>query len=150
MVQDFPNTQINDTEKLYLNDTKAFINECKLTGLTPIICSTLPENINEAIGSKIIKLGGVPMQGIFNCLNAVKHLLDYYNFNNEDELQSFKLVHYKNFKSKFKDEYEGKAQIKAKGIKVPIRTILDNPKKLGNKKIQFFVYVLRYDNDLEH
>ena len=61
LVQDFPNAQINDTEKLYLNDTKAFINECKLTGLTPIICSTLPENINEDIGSKILKLGGVPM-----------------------------------------------------------------------------------------
>ncbi len=143
LVQDFPNAQINDTEKLYLNDTKAFINECKLTGLTPIICSTLPENINEDIGSKILKLGGVPMQGIFNCLNAVKHLVDYYNFNNEDELQSFKLVHYKNFKSKFKDEYGGKAQIKAKGIKVPIRTILDDPKKLGNKKIQFPV-VLKF------
>ena len=80
LVQDFPHAQINDTEQLYLNDTKAFIDECKLVGLTPIICSTLPENINEGVGNKILKLGGVPMQGIHNCLNAVKHLLDYNNF----------------------------------------------------------------------
>ena len=77
LVQDFPNAQINDTENLYLNDTKAFINECKVTGITPIICSTLTENINEEVGKKILKLGGVPMQGVLNCLNAVRHLVDY-------------------------------------------------------------------------
>ena len=90
LVQDFPHAQINDTEQLYLNDTKAFIDECKLVGLTPIICSTLPENINEGVGNKILKLGGVPMQGIYNCLNAIKHLLVYNNFSDKKELQNFK------------------------------------------------------------
>ena len=137
LVQDFPNAQINDTEKLYLNDTEAFINECKLAKVTPIICSTLPENINEDVGNKILKLGGVPMQGIFNCLNAVKHLLNFYNFIGKKELQSFQLAHYKNYKSKFITEYEGKVQIKAKGIKVPMGATIDDPKRLRNKKIQF-------------
>ena len=137
LVQDFPNPQINDTEKFYLNDTRAFINECKLAGIAPIICSTLPENINEDIGNKILKLGGVPMQGIFNCLMAIKHLLDYYNFNNKKELQSFHLVSYKNYKSTFATEYDGKLQIKAKGIKVPFGTIIDDPKKLEKEKVQF-------------
>ena len=36
LVQDFPNAQINDTEQLYLNDTKAFIDECKLLVLLPL------------------------------------------------------------------------------------------------------------------
>ena len=137
LVQDFPHAQINDTEQLYLNDTKAFIDECKLVGVTPIICSTLPENINENVGNKILKLGGVPMQGIFNCLNAVKHLLNFYNFIGKKELQSFQLAHYKNYKSKFITEYEGKVQIKAKGIKVPMGATIDAPKRLRNKKIQF-------------
>ena len=92
LVQDFPNAQINETEQLYLNDTKAFIDECKLVGLTPIICSTLPENINENVGNKILRLGGVPMQGIYNCLNAVRHLLDYNNFSDKKELHNLKKV----------------------------------------------------------
>ncbi len=137
LVQDFPHAQINETEELYLNDTEAFIIECKLVGLTPIICSTLPENINEDIGSKILKLGGVPMQGIFNCLNAVKHLLDFYSFSDKKNLLSFQLAHYKNYKSKFSTEYDGKVKIKAAGIKIPVGTILDDPKKLGNEKIRF-------------
>ena len=137
LVQDFPNTQINETEKLYLNDTEAFINECRLAELTPIICSTLPENINEEIGIKILKLGGVPMQGIFNCLKAVKHLLNFYNFSGKKELQSFQLAYYNNYKPKFTNEYDGKVQIKAKGIKVPVGTTLDDPKRLRNEKIQF-------------
>ncbi len=137
LVQDFPNAQINDTEKFYLNDTRAFINECKLAGYTPIICSTLPENINEDIGNKILKLGGVPMQGIFNCLKAIKHLLDYYNFNNKKEIQSFHLAHYKSYKSKFMTEYDGKLQIKAKGIKVPFGRIIDDSKVLEKEKVQF-------------
>ena len=137
LVQDFPNAQINDTEKLYLNDTEAFIKECKSAEVTPIICSTLPENINEDVGNKILKSGGVPMQGIFNCLNAVKHLLNFYNFISKKELQSFQLAHYKNYKSKFINEYEGKVQIKAKGMKVPLGTTLDDPKRLRYKKIQF-------------
>jgi len=137
LVQDFPNAQINDTEKLYLNDTEAFINECKLAKVTPIICSTLPENINEDVGNKILKLGGVPMQGIFNCLNAVKHLFNFYNFIGKKELQSFQLSHYKNYKSNFLTEYEGKVQIKAKGIKVPVGTTFDDPKRLTYEKIHF-------------
>ena len=137
LVQDFPNAQINETEKLYLNDTEAFIKECRLAGLTPIICSTLPENINEDIGSKILKLGGVPMQGIFNCLNAVKHLLDFYNFTDKKELQSFQLAYYKNYESNFTTEYDGKVQIKAKGIKVPEGKTFDDPERLRNEKIQF-------------
>ena len=137
LVQDFPNPKINDTEKFYLNDTRAFINECKLAGITPIVCSTLPENINEDIGNKILNLGGVPMQGIFNCLKATKHLLDYYNFNDKKELQNFHLVRYKNFKSTFATEYDGKLQIKAKGIKVPFGNIIHDPKKLEKEKVQF-------------
>ena len=137
LVQDFPNAQINDTEKLYLNDTEAFINECKLAKVTPIICSTLPENINEDVGNKILKLGGVPMQGIFNCLNAVKHLFNFYNFIGKKELQSFQLSHYKNYESNFLNEYEGKVQIKAKGIKVPVGTTFNDPKRLTYEKIHF-------------
>ena len=92
---------------------------------------------NEDIGNKILNLGGVPMQGIFNCLKGIKHLLNYYNFNNKKELQSFHLVRYKNFKSTFATEYDGKLKIKAKGIKVPFGNIIDDPKKLEKEKVQF-------------
>ena len=129
MVQDFPHTQINDTEQLYLNDTKAFINESKLVGLTPIICSTLPENINESVGNKILRLGGVPMQGIYNCLNAVRHLLDYNNFSDKKELQNFKLAQRKNNKFMNTNEYQGKIRIRAKGIKAVSYTHLTLPTK---------------------
>ena len=150
LVQDFPNAQINDTENLYLNDTKAFINECKVTGITPIICSTLPENINEEVGKKILKLGGVPMQGILNCLNAVRHLVDYFSFDDRKELQSFKLVDYKNYKYKFTNEYQGKSHIKEKGIKVPIGIILQDTKNLAKEKIQFPVVLKFTSNTILH
>jgi len=150
LVQDFPNVEINDTEKLYLNDTKTFINECKFSEITPIICSTIPENINEEIGNKILKLGGVPMQGIFNCLTAVKHLLDYYDFNDKKGLQNFKLVNYKNYKYKFTNEYQGKSHIKAKGIKVPFGTILEDFKSLEKEKIQFPVVLKFTSNTVLH
>ena len=83
-------------------------------GVTPIICSTLPENINEGVGNKILKLGGVPMQGIYNCLNAVKHLLDYNNFSDKKELQNFKLAQHENIKFTYTNEYQGKICIRAK------------------------------------
>jgi acyl-CoA synthetase (NDP forming) len=137
LVQDFPHAQINDTEQLYLNDTKAFIDECKLVGLTPIICSTLPENINERVGNKILKLGGVPMQGIHNCLKAVKHLLDYNNFSCKKELQKFKLAQYENNRFIYTNEYQGKISIRAYGIKVPRAQPVEKIKDLEKIKIKF-------------
>lgn len=137
LVQDFPHTQINDTEQLYLNDTKAFIDESKLVGLTPIICSTLPENINENVGNKILRLGGVPMQGIYNCLNAVRHLLDYNNFSDKKELQKFKLAQRKNDKFLNANEYQGKISIREQGIKVPNAQLVKNIKDLEKIKIKF-------------
>ena len=137
LVQDFPHAQINDTEQLYLNDTKAFIDECKLVGLTPIICSTLPENINEGVGNKILKLGGVPMQGIYNCLNAVKHLLDYNNFSYKRELQNFKLAQRENNRSIYTNEYQGKISINTNGIKVPSAQPIEKLKDLEKIKIKF-------------
>ena len=137
MVQDFPHAQINETEQLYLNDTKVFIDECKLVGLTPIICSTLPENINEGVGNKILKLGAIPMQGIYNCLNAVKQFLDYNNFSDKKELQKFKLAQRKNDKFLNANEYHGKIRIKAKGIKVPNAQLVKNIKDLEKIKIKF-------------
>ena len=137
LVQDFPHTQINDTEQLYLNDTKAFIDESKLVGLTPIICSTLPENINENVGNKILRLGGVPMQGIYNCLKAVRHLLDYNNFSDKKELQKFKLAQRKNDKFLNANEYQGKISIRAQGIKVPNAQLVKNIKDLEKIKIKF-------------
>jgi len=53
------------------------------------------------------------------------------------ELQSFQLSHYKNYKSNFLTEYEGKIKIKAKGIKVPVGTTFNDPKRLTYEKIHF-------------
>ena len=77
------------------------------------------------------------MQGIYNCLNAVRHLLDYNNFSDKKELQKFKLAQRKNDKFLNANEYHGKIRIKAKGIKVPNARLVKNIKDLEKIKIKF-------------
>ena len=77
------------------------------------------------------------MQGIYNCLNAVKQFLDYNNFSDKKELQKFKLAQRKNDKFLNANEYQGKIRIKAKGIKVPNAQIIKNVKDLEKLKIKF-------------
>ena len=77
------------------------------------------------------------MQGIYNCLNAVKQLLDYNNFGDKKELHNFNLAQYKNNRFVNTNEYQGKILIRAKGIKVPNAQLVKNIKDLEKIKIKY-------------
>ena len=77
------------------------------------------------------------MQGIYNCLNAVKHLLDYNNFRDKKGLQNFKLAQHGNNRFIYTNEYQGKICIRANGIKVPNAQPVENIKDLEKIKIKF-------------
>ena len=78
LVQDYLPPNINELNKFYLYDAKAFIKEAKLKNLPTIICSTVPENNDPDISNFFVSQGVTPMQGLEEALNAINRSYKFY------------------------------------------------------------------------
>lgn len=72
LVQDYPAPGLDESEQLYLNDGLAFAEAAAADGLPAAICATLPENMGAHIREAFVSRGVAPMQGIHECLNAIR------------------------------------------------------------------------------
>lgn len=77
LVQDYPLPELNESKHYYLNDAMSFAAATLAAQIPAVICSTLPENIDQETRELLIKNGVVPMQGIPETLDAVKGALWY-------------------------------------------------------------------------
>ena len=78
MVQDYLPPGINELNKYYLYDAKAFFEASQKLKLPSIICSTVPENNDPEISDFFVSNKVTPLQGLEEALNAVKRS---YKFN---------------------------------------------------------------------
>jgi acyl-CoA synthetase (NDP forming) len=72
LVQDYPAPGLDETEQLYLGDGLAFAEAATAAGLPAAICATIPENMGAHIRDAFVARGVAPMQGIHECLNAIR------------------------------------------------------------------------------
>ena len=71
LVQDYPADGLDGSKVFYQQDAAAFARAAKDHGIPAVICSTLPENIDEETRQFLIGEGVAPMQGIHEALNAI-------------------------------------------------------------------------------
>ena len=72
LVQDYPAEGLDESKVFYSNDASAFGQAARKLGVPAAICSTLPENLDKATREELIAKGLAPMQGIQECLNAIR------------------------------------------------------------------------------
>jgi len=72
LVQDYPLPEINDSRQYYINDATAFADACRKARLPAVVCSTLPENLDQRTREYLIERGVAPLQGIHEALDAIR------------------------------------------------------------------------------
>ena len=77
LVQDYPAPGLDESKVFYSNDAGAFGNAAHKLGVPAAICATLPENLDQETRELLIGKGIAPMQGIHECLNAIKHACEW-------------------------------------------------------------------------
>lgn len=77
LVQDYPAAGLDESKVFYRSDAAAFADAAVARGLPAAICATIPENIDAETRELLLAQGIVPMQGLHETLNAVKHAADW-------------------------------------------------------------------------
>ena len=71
MVEDYPVLVGGDSYAPYLADARAFATATKVAGIPGVVCSILPENIDEEARNILSESGIAPLQGIDDALKAI-------------------------------------------------------------------------------
>ncbi len=71
LVQDYPSPGLDEGKEFYLNDARSFAASAAAAGIPGAVCSTLPENLDQATREMLISCGIAPMQGLTEALDAV-------------------------------------------------------------------------------
>ncbi len=158
LVQDYLPPGINELNKYYLYDAKAFFEASQKLKLPSIICSTVPENNDPEISDFFVSNKVTPLQGLEEALNAVKRS---YKFNQRYKDYLDGKVFVKNsITNSLKNplmlnEIESKSILKKIGLKIP--SFLNGKNYLNanfsndqNFKLNFPVCAKLVSNDVEH
>jgi acyl-CoA synthetase (NDP forming) len=158
LVQDYLPPGINELNKYYLYDAKAFFEASQKLNLPSIICSTVPENNDPEISDFFVSNKVSPLQGLEEALNAVKRS---YKFNQRyqdylDGKVSVKKSTTNSLKSSLMlNEIESKSILKKIGLKIPSFLNEKNYFKANNSdgqnfKLNFPVCAKMISNNVEH
>ncbi|MEK9742481.1 MAG: acetate--CoA ligase family protein [Gammaproteobacteria bacterium] len=71
IVQDYPPLEIGTDRHYYQADARAFIRATQKAGIPAGVCSSLPENLDDATQSTLIASGVTPLQGIGEASAAI-------------------------------------------------------------------------------
>ncbi len=72
LIQDYPAPGLDESRSTYFADAEGFVAAATDAGLPAAICSTLPENMDVKTRQALIAAGCAPMQGLAECLTAVR------------------------------------------------------------------------------
>lgn len=76
-VQDYPKPEIDFDYETDFEEMKSFIKAARSKNLPAIICSSISENLNKKVREEILRLGGIPLQGIGEAVRAIAHTISY-------------------------------------------------------------------------
>lgn len=77
LIQDYPAPGLDESRCYYYNDAMAFVRATKRYGIPAAVCSTIAENLDQDIRNELIAEGVAPMQGIGDCMKAMKAAAQY-------------------------------------------------------------------------
>jgi len=72
LIQDYPAPGLDESRYIYFTDAMGFVAAVTDAGIPAAICSTLSENMDIETRRALIDAGVAPMQGLSECLNAIK------------------------------------------------------------------------------
>lgn len=122
MVQDYPVPASVEAYEPYDTDARAFVATTREAGIPGVVCSILPEDIDEKTRRNLIADGIAPLQGINDALNAIAGAAQLgmrrSKIDNTDTLRLLKPVPVGDV-TNILTEWEGKQRLKACGVPVP-------------------------------
>ena len=77
LIQDYPAPGLDESRFYYYNDAMAFVRATKRYGIPAAVCSTIAENLDQDIRNELIAEGVAPMQGIGDCMKAMRASAQY-------------------------------------------------------------------------
>jgi len=157
LVQDYLPPNINELNKFYLYDAKAFIKEAKLKNLPTIICSTVPENNDPDISNFFVSQGVTPIQGLEEALNAINRSNKFYQRYQDFSLGKVKVkksIKSLGTKSSMLNEMESKSILNKIGLFIPNffneRHYSKNYKQTEEFSLKFPVCLKMLSNKVQH
>jgi acetate---CoA ligase (ADP-forming) len=122
MVQDYPVPAASEAFEPYDADARAFITATREAGIPGVVCSILPEDIDEKTRRTLMDGGVAPLQGINDALGAIasaaKLGMRKAEVDDLDALQLLSPVPVGEDTSVL-TEWEGKQSLKSSGVAVP-------------------------------
>ena len=156
LVQDYLPPNINELNKFYLYDAKAFIKEAKLKNLPTIICSTVPENNDPDISNFFVSQGVTPMQGLEEALNAINRSYKFYQRHQDFLLGKVKVkksIKSLGTKSSMLNEMESKSILNKIGLAIPnflMKKIILSIKQTEEFSLKFPVCLKMLSREVQH
>ena len=157
LVQDYLPPNINELNKFYLYDAKAFIKEAKLKNLPTIICSTVPENNDPDISNFFVSQGVTPIQGLEEALNAINRSNKFHQRYQDFSLGKVKVkksIKSLGTKSSMLNEMESKSILNKIGLFIPNffneRHYSKNYKQTEEFSLKFPVCLKMLSNKVQH
>ncbi len=155
MVEDYPVLVGGDSYKPYLADARAFEAATKAAGIPGVVCSILPENLDEEARNVIAAGGVAPMQGIHDALKAIAGAARFGALRESvgadvDALHLLQAPR-ESTGARVLDEWEGKRRLAAAGVSVPNGRLVDAAGVASAaEEIGFPVVVKLVSADLPH
>ncbi len=131
MAQDHPRPELGGTNENYRADTRAFIAATRNAGIPAVVCSGLPENIDEETRDLLVAGGVTPLQGIDEAMAAIDAACRWgarrASLAQHDDATGFALAGLVPIPDStvVLDEWEGKQQLAKAGLAVPKGRLTD-------------------------
>jgi acyl-CoA synthetase (NDP forming) len=77
LIQDYPAPGLDESRIYYYNDAMAFVRATRRYNIPAAVCCTIAENLDQDIRDELIQAGVAPMQGIGDCMKAMKAAAQY-------------------------------------------------------------------------
>jgi len=155
LVQDYPVLVGGDSYAPYQADVRAFETATAHAGIPGVVCSILPENIDQGAREDIAGRGLAPLQGVNDALKALAGVAAFgmLRKRTDDCIGALRLlpVSPENASARLLDEWEGKQRLSDAGVRVPQgRFVSDEEVPSAAEEIGYPVVVKLASADLPH
>ncbi len=155
MVQDYPALVGGDSYAPYLADVRAFESATKNHGIPGVVCSILPENLDEEARDSMIDAGIAPLQGINDALKSLAGAARFGSLRERigGSTDSLRLLELAGDLSEGQvlDEWQGKQRLKEAGLQIPEGRLVEADDAMkAAEEIGFPVVVKLISADLPH
>ena len=151
LVQDYPVLVGGESYQTYFADARAFAKATRAAGIPGVVCSILPENLDEEARQYLISLGLAPVQGIEDALAALAAAAQFGALNGDLEARALPSAPRLAFDATLLDEWEGKRLLAAAGVPLPEGRLCTAAEAPGAaQELGFPVVVKLVHKDLAH